>query len=59
MFSCRFGAGAAFDFLDRSEAGLEDADPDTSGFQINGPVGESEFKVKVTATGGTERPRDD
>ena len=41
-----------FDFLDRSDAALTDADPDTTGFQVNAPVGESEFKVKVTAQDG-------
>ena len=43
---------ATFDFLDRSDAALTDADPDTTGFQVNAPVGESEFMVKVTAQDG-------
>ena len=46
-------SNATIVFLDRSDGILDDADPNTSGRQVNVPIGGSIFKIKVTAQDGT------
>ena len=45
-------SNATIVFLDRSDGILDDADPNTSGRQVNVPVGDSIFKIKVTDQDG-------
>ena len=47
-------ANATIVFLDRSDAILDDGDLNTDGHQLDVPVGDSIFKIKVTAQDNTE-----
>ena len=46
-------ADATFEYLDSSDATLADADTNTAGQQVDLDVGDTVFKVKVTAEDGT------